>query len=207
MQRSCARRPTSSALREKLLFQDYPLPRCRPENRDTIIGLPRVLSFWETLPFWSTFLRGAGLSGAASPTPAPGPCTRAALSAVTSDTVCFPAKLVHGHLRNLAQHKVDRIFMPSSHRRALGEYRSHQPVHVRGGKGLSLCGRQLRSIRRSQWGIPYDAPLFHWYTNEDRNRPADCLYEGEVRDLRGLRRQAAMQAARRGPGAQFHREA
>ena len=32
------------------------------------------------------------------------------LSAVTSDTVCFPAKLVHGHIRNLAAHQVDRIF-------------------------------------------------------------------------------------------------
>ena len=36
------------------------------------------------------------------------------LSAVTSDTVCFPAKLVHGHLRNLVKkYHVDRIFMPS----------------------------------------------------------------------------------------------
>ena len=35
------------------------------------------------------------------------------LSAVTSDTVCFPAKLVHGHIRSLAKSKVDRIFMPS----------------------------------------------------------------------------------------------
>lgn len=27
--------------------------------------------------------------------------------------VCFPAKLVHGHLRNLVNKKVDRIFFPS----------------------------------------------------------------------------------------------
>ena len=32
----------------------------------------------------------------------------------TSDTVCFPAKLVHGHLRNLVKkYHVDHIFMPS----------------------------------------------------------------------------------------------
>ena len=47
---------------------------------------------------------------------------RRGLSAVTSDTVCFPAKLVHGHLRNLANHGVDRIFMPSITTVPDGEY-------------------------------------------------------------------------------------
>ena len=31
------------------------------------------------------------------------------LAHVTSDTVCFPAKLVHGHIRNLVDAGVDRI--------------------------------------------------------------------------------------------------
>ena len=31
---------------------------------------------------------------------------------VMSDNICFPAKLVHSHIRNLQEKKVDRIFMP-----------------------------------------------------------------------------------------------
>ena len=35
-----------------------------------------------------------------------------ALNTVMSDNICFPAKLVHSHIQNLVQKKVDRIFLP-----------------------------------------------------------------------------------------------
>ena len=64
------------------------------------------------MPFWTTFWRALGFKIQLSDL-----STRKiyedGLSAVTSDTVCFPAKLVHGHLRNLVKKGVDRIFMPS----------------------------------------------------------------------------------------------
>lgn len=64
------------------------------------------------MPFWKTFWQALGYTVRISDK-----STRKmyedGLSAVTSDTVCFPAKLVHGHIRNLVKHKVDRIFMPS----------------------------------------------------------------------------------------------
>lgn len=97
-------------VREKLLFKEYPYPQLLPE-KETVIGIPRVLSYWETMPFWNTFFRALGYQVRISDK-----STRkiyeSGLSAVTSDTVCFPAKLVHGHIRNLAEHHVDRIFMP-----------------------------------------------------------------------------------------------
>ena len=43
-------------LREKLLFEEYPYPKLLPE-KETVIGIPRVLSYWETMPFCTTFLR------------------------------------------------------------------------------------------------------------------------------------------------------
>lgn len=93
--------PNLFRYREKLLFQDYEYTQVEPEKGITI-GLPRVLSYWETMPFWTTFWRALGFKVQISD-----PSTRKiyenGLSAVTSDTVCFPAKLVHGHLRNLAQ--------------------------------------------------------------------------------------------------------
>ena len=103
--------PNLFKLREELLMKKYPYPE--PEtNREITIGIPRVLSFWETMPFWGTFWKALGFKVKVSPA-----STRKiyeeGLSAVTSDTVCFPAKLVHGHIRSLAKSGVDRICMPS----------------------------------------------------------------------------------------------
>ena len=90
--------PNLFRLREELLFQEWPVtePKTR---RDTVIGIPRVLSFWDTAPFWTTLLRSLGFQVRLSHK-----STRkmyeSGLSAVTSDTVCFPAKLVHGHIRD-----------------------------------------------------------------------------------------------------------
>ena len=80
--------------REKLLFESYPTVPVSG-GRDVTIGIPRVLEFWDTMPFWSTFFSTLGFKVRVS-----GRSTKAmyerGLAHVTSDTVCFPAKLVHG---------------------------------------------------------------------------------------------------------------
>ena len=98
-------------VREHLLFNDYPAPQIA-EPRGVTIGIPRVLAFWDTMPFWTTFWRALGFTVKLSHR-----STRSmfehGLPAVASDTICFPAKLVHGHVRDLERMRVDRIFMPS----------------------------------------------------------------------------------------------
>ncbi|MCD7805718.1 MAG: acyl-CoA dehydratase activase, partial [Lachnospiraceae bacterium] len=46
------------AEREVLLFQEYPYHAS--DVRKEVIGLPRVLEFWDSCPFWSTFFRALG---------------------------------------------------------------------------------------------------------------------------------------------------
>ena len=155
--------------RERMLFEEYPVEPVRDRGDDALtIGLPRVLSLWEWAPFWTTLVRATGHRVRLSHR-----STRAmyeeGLSAVTSDTVCFPAKLVHGHLRDLARAGVDRILMPSvttvpSDNASEG---SHSMCAV--VKGYPLVVRNSDNPER-RWGIPFDAPLFHWYTDEDRDR-------------------------------------
>ena len=53
--------PNLFALREQLLMKDYPYEK-PAEERGTTIGLPKVLFYWETLPFWRTFWRALGFS-------------------------------------------------------------------------------------------------------------------------------------------------
>ncbi len=152
-------------LREALLFQDYPHPE-PVMRRDVTIGIPRVLVFWETMPFWNTFFATLGFTVKMSH-----PSTRrmyeSGLSAVTSDTVCFPAKLVHGHIRDLAKQKADRIFMPSMNvvMPENAEKTSESMCAV--VKGYPLVVKNSDDPQ-SQWGIPLDAPLFFWNTPRDQ---------------------------------------
>ena len=95
IQKEKAAVPNLFDLRTKLLFKDYPftvVDTDEPE-KDITIGLPRVLSNWEYMPFWTTFWKSLGFKVKMSPM-----STRkiyeSGLHAVTSDTVCFPAKLV-----------------------------------------------------------------------------------------------------------------
>ena len=51
--------PNLYQLREKLLFKDYPTADAAPDQ-NMVIGIPRVLSFWDTMPFWTTFFKSLG---------------------------------------------------------------------------------------------------------------------------------------------------
>lgn len=159
--------PNLFRTREALLMREYPYPEIEPEKGITI-GIPRVLSFWETMPFWTVFWKSLGFTVKISPD-----STRKiyedGLSAVTSDTVCFPAKLVHGHLRSLAKSGVDRIFMPSVTTVASENTEETSQSMCAVVKGYPIVVRNSDNPEK-RWEIPFDAPLFHWYTTEDRDR-------------------------------------
>lgn len=159
--------PNLFDVREKLLFRDWPCtPNPAPQN--TIIGMPRVLSMWEYAPFWTTLFRSLGFTVKLSH-----PSTRAmyerGLSAVSSDTVCFPAKLVHGHVRDLADQGVDRIFMPSVTTVTSENTAKTSQSMCAVVKGYPIVMRNSDNPEK-RFGIPFDAPLFHWLSKKDRDR-------------------------------------
>ena len=88
---------------------------------------------------------------------------------MTSDTVCFPAKLAHGHIRNLVEKKVDRIFMPVITTVPSENMEKTSQSMCAVVKGYPLVIRNS-DHPEEQWAVPYDAPLFHWYTQEDKKR-------------------------------------
>ena len=81
--------------------------------RNLVIGIPRVLSFWGDHAVLVHVFPFSGFFTVRVSAPSSHKLYESGLSAVASDTVCFPAKLVHGHIRSLANMHVDRIFMPS----------------------------------------------------------------------------------------------
>ena len=159
--------PNLFKLREELLFKDYPIEQLSQE-RGITIGMPRVLSFWDNMPFWNAFWRSLGFEIKLSPK-----STRkiyeSGLSAVTSDTVCFPAKLVHGHIRSLVNAGVDRIFMPSitTVKSENTEKTSESMCAV--VKGYPIVVRNSDNPL-NRFEVPFGSPLFHWHEPEDRER-------------------------------------
>lgn len=110
---------------KKLLFlpnlYDYKLNKikslCAYENMDKSnltkgkIGIPLGLNMYENLPFWHTLLSELGYEVVVSDM-----TTRKTFAmgqySIPSDTVCYPAKLLHGHIENLLKKGVDKIFYP-----------------------------------------------------------------------------------------------
>ena len=75
------------------------------------IGIPRVLNMYEDFPFWATFFNKLGyevvLSGKSTPM-----IYYKGMSTIPSDSLCYPAKLVHGHVMDLVEKGVKKIFYP-----------------------------------------------------------------------------------------------
>ncbi len=75
------------------------------------IGIPRVLNIYEDYPFWFTFFTELGyevvLSGKSS-----AKLYYKGMATVPSDSLCYPAKLAHGHIMDLIEKGARKIFYP-----------------------------------------------------------------------------------------------
>jgi len=75
------------------------------------VGIPRVLNMFENFPFWNTLFVESGIQVQLSD-PSTVKVYEMGMGTVMSDNICFPAKLVHGHVINLVHKDVDRLFYP-----------------------------------------------------------------------------------------------
>ena len=75
-------------------------------------GIPRCLNMYENFPFWNTFLTSCGFKVVLS-SPSNFKLYEKGAPTVMSENICFPAKLAHGHILDLIEKKVDRIFYPT----------------------------------------------------------------------------------------------
>lgn len=75
------------------------------------IGIPRALSYYDFFPFWYGFFTDLGIEIVLSD-----PTTKETMSKGSSMVVpetCLPVKVYVGHILNLLDKKVDKIFVPS----------------------------------------------------------------------------------------------
>ncbi len=101
------------------LFAHYKPLANAPHGR---IGIPRVLNMYEDYPFWFTLFTKLGfevvLSGKSS---AQLYCK--GMATIPSDSLCYPGKLVHGHIMDLVEKGLQTIFYPCI------PYNLKDPVH------------------------------------------------------------------------------
>ena len=75
------------------------------------VGLPLQLGMYEQLPVWAGFFETLGFEVVLSEKSSRALYYRGQHT-VASDTVCYPAKLMHGHIESLLDSGVDFIFLP-----------------------------------------------------------------------------------------------
>ncbi len=91
------------------LFNYKPL-----EEKDAprgVIGIPRVLNMYEDYPFWFTFLTNLGFRVILSEKSTRKTYEKG-MESMPSESVCYPAKLSHGHIESLLEQGIKTIFYP-----------------------------------------------------------------------------------------------
>jgi predicted nucleotide-binding protein (sugar kinase/HSP70/actin superfamily) len=83
----------------------------QPESPIATVGLPLALHYYDQMPLWATFFKALGFAVKFSERSSRDTYYKGQ-STIPSDTVCYPAKLTHGHIESLLAQKVDFIFYP-----------------------------------------------------------------------------------------------
>ena len=161
----------------RMLVSEYRYTPVR-EPQGKVIGLPRVLEFYDSMPFWSTFFRALGYEVRISDVRTL-PQYERGLQYVASDTICFPAKLVHAHVLQLCEAGVDRLFFP---------YVMHQPAEGPIKSSCYMCSvlqgypmvvRNSQNPESQFYPLAMDTPTFHFFSRRDRRRQI-CAYASEA---------------------------
>ncbi len=75
------------------------------------IGIPRVLNMYEDYPFWFTFFTNLGFRVILSEK-SNRKTYEKGMESMPSESVCYPAKLAHGHMISLLESGIKTIFYP-----------------------------------------------------------------------------------------------
>ena len=75
------------------------------------IGIPRVLNMYENYPFWFTFFSKLGFRVVISPRSSR-ELFEKGMETMPSESVCYPARLAHGHIQSLLDMGIKTIFYP-----------------------------------------------------------------------------------------------
>ena len=147
--------------RLKMLFRR---PMLNDAGGKPVIGIPRALGMFELYPFWHALFRACGIRTVLS-----GPSTvkqyEKGIHTVMSENICFPAKLMHGHIFDLARQKVDRIFYPFIVMEAPADKQARNSYNCPVVAGYADVVRNAIDTEE-RFGIPTDEPIISMNNEE-----------------------------------------
>ena len=131
------------------LLEEYRHSNIPAENARGTIGIPMGLNMYELLPFWYTLFTRLGFNVVTSPNSSRS-LYLSGQHTIPSDTVCFPAKLMHGHIEALLKENVDAIFYPClsyNFDEGLGDNHYNCPVVAYYPEVLEANVKALRDVK------------------------------------------------------------
>ena len=120
------------------------------------IGIPRALGLFENYPFWHSIFTELGFNIVLSSTSTMRQYEKGSTT-VMADNICFPAKLMHGHIIELCDKGVSRIFYPYVVREQKEDLHSNNSFNCPIVSGYSDVIKS--AINPFEKGIPIDAPV------------------------------------------------
>ncbi|MDO5844085.1 MAG: acyl-CoA dehydratase activase [Methanocorpusculum sp.] len=138
------------------------------------IGIPFGLNMYENLPFWHAFFTKLGFEVVLSPESSRA-VYRLGQHTIPSDTVCYPAKLMHGAVLSLINEGVDTIFypcMPYNFDEHIGDKNFNCPVVAYYPELLAANVKELAKIK-------FLYPYFGLHRPKDFKKRACVYFEKE----------------------------
>ncbi|MBP5659560.1 MAG: hypothetical protein J6W89_06065 [Paludibacteraceae bacterium] len=137
----------------KMLFEKSQITN---DKSQITIGLPRGLGIYENYPFWQTLFGCCGMRVQLS-----GMSTNRlfdkGVRTIVADNICYPAKLMHGHVMDLIEKQVDRIFYPWVVFERKEDEQSKNSFNCPVVSGYSGVIKSVINPEKN-YGIPLDAP-------------------------------------------------
>ena len=156
------------------------------------IGIPFGLNMYENLPFWFELFTRLNFEVVLSPESSRKLYVKGQRT-IPSDTVCYPAKLLHGHMEALVEQGVDAIFypcMPYNFNEGVSDNNYNCPVVAYYPELLAANVPELKKTR-------YLYPYFGLHRPKDFEKHAAKWFEEEF----GVPRKETVAAARAAYGA------
>lgn len=133
------------------------------------VGLPLELNYYDQLPFFATLFKELGFKVIVSDVSTRNTYYQGQHT-IPSDTICYPAKLMHGHINNLLEKGVDFIFYPcQTYNLDEGETDNHYNCPVVAYYPETLKGN-IESLNDNNFKTPY----------LDLNNPEQIVKEMEM---------------------------
>ena len=179
------------------------------------IGIPFGLNMYENLPFWFELLTRLNFEVVLSPESSRKLYLKGQRT-IPSDTVCYPAKLLHGHVEALVEEGVDAIFypcMPYNFNEGVSDNNYNCPVVA---YYPELLAANIPDLKQTRYLNPYfglhrpkdfEKRACEWFSNEFQVpkketsaavKAAYAAYDAYKDDLRDTARQYIAQARQEG---------